>query len=262
MAIGVGISGPRGGGGGVPTLADPASFADANALFLGDRGLTLVGNTLDIWENQGTDGTNASAATLSNRVGLQMGLGAYGYRDFYPNASVNFYNTGMNSSALTAFTFEGVVRVRSNWNPERLGPSVGNINGTDYPAICWQGNGGFRVTQRVAGTNTNTYWSRAAIGMDNATPFAYTLVYNGAEAVNADRLKLYINGVFVASTTTPTHPTSVSNQYGRIEITSSITTYSSHNPFGGYVGYWERVLSADEIAANQTWRESIWAVTP
>lgn len=251
-----------GSSGGGSTIADPSSFADANALFLGDRGLTLVGNTLDTWENQGSDGTDASAATSTNRIGLTVGLGAGGYRDLLPDGDINFRNSGMNTSSLTQFTFSGVLIIAAGYNPERIGPSIGTVNASSYAAICWAGNGGFRVTQRVGGTSTTTYWSRAAMGVTYDVGFSYDLVYDGTEAVNADRLKLYVNGVFVASTTTPTHPTSVDNADGSIYITSSTSTYSSLNPNGGYVGYWERVLTPAEIAENQTWKEQIWAVTP
>jgi hypothetical protein len=27
----------------------------------------------------------------------------------------------------------------------------------------------------------------------------------------------------------------------------------------GYLGIWDRVLTGDEIAANQTWKEEIWS---
>lgn len=251
-----------GSSGGGSTIADPSSFADANALFLGDRGLTLVSNILDTWENQGSDGNDASAATSTNRIGISAGLGVSGYRSFQPWNDVNFYADGLNTASLTEFTLEGVTTVWANWNPGRNIPSVGDANTINYPTLLWVGSQGFRCTQRVAGTSTNTYWSKAAIGFEYGEPFAWTLVYDGSEAVNADRLKLYVNGVFVASTTTPTHPTAVTNQAGRLFITSYSTSYSSFAEIGGYVGYWERVLSPAEIAENQAWREQIWAVTP
>lgn len=243
-------------------LADPSPFADANALFLGDRGLTFVDGELDVWENQGSDGNDANAVTSTNRIPVTMGLGSNGYRDFYPTNEVNFRNYLMNTGVLTQFTFTGVMQIMGAYNPERIGPSIGTVNGTSQPAICWGGNGGFRVTQRIGGTSTTTYWSRAAMGIDYTTPFHYILIYDGTEAVNADRLKLYVNGVFVASTTTPTHPTSVQNTSGVIFITSSTTTYSSYNRIGGYVGYWERVFTPAEIAETQTWAEQIWNVAP
>ena len=244
------------------SIVDPSSFADANALFLGDRGLTFVNGELDVWENQGSDGTDASAAASMNRIGVCSGLGAYGYRSFQPWNDYLFYNTGMNTGAVTGFTLEYIISMLNNFNPNRIGVSVGNVNSNEIPILTWMGSSGLQITQRVAGISTTTYWNLTATGIKAGVPFAATIVYDATQAINADKLKCYINGVFVASTTTPTHPSSVSNGSGRVELTSSHTSFSSYCEMGGYVGYWERALSLAEIAENQTWKEQIWDVSP
>lgn len=253
---------PSSGGGGTPAPTNPSSFSDAKALFKGNGAMTFVDGLLDTWENEGTDGGDASASATTNRIGISSSLGVGGYRNLQPWGKVNFYGTGFNTGSITQFTFEGITTMWNTWNPERITTSVGTVNANNYPCLVWVGNGGLRLTQRVSGTSTTTYWSRAGAGLEVGKPFSYTIVYDGTEAVNADRMKCYINGVFVASTTTPTHPTSVTNGNGSFWITSSHTSYSSFAEIGGYVGYWERVLTGLEIAENQTWKEQIWDVAP
>ena len=260
MAIGVGISGPRGGGGAAaPT--DPSSFSDAKALFLGDRGLTFVDNELDDWENQGSDGTDASATSSSGRIAASSGLGVGGYRNFQPWAKVNFRATGFNTSAMTAFTFEGITTAWNNWNPNRITTSLGNINSSNIAALIWVGGQGFRLQFETGGSPSTIYWNNANMGIDKGESYAWSIVYDGSQATNADRMKLYVNGVSKSQSTTPTIPTTLTND-GTVQITSTHTNYSSYAEIGGFLGYWERALSGDELAANQTWREQIWAVAP
>tara|TARA_R110002012_G_scaffold60752_1_gene159152 strand:+ start:1924 stop:2706 length:783 start_codon:yes stop_codon:yes gene_type:complete len=260
MAIGVGFSGPRGGGG-AAAPSDPSSFSDAKGLFLGDRGLTFVDKQLDDWENQGTAGTDAAAVSSSGRLNGQSGKGVGGYRDFQPLGEVNFRATGHTSTAISAFTFEAINQVRSAWNPPRHISSLGNTNSSNYAAICWIGSQGFRTTIRTASSNVDIYWSLANMGLVDGETFAYTLVYDGSQGTNADRMKLYINGVLKSQSTTPTIPATVTPD-GSIQVTATHTNYSSYSLIGGYIGYWERILSGDEIAANQTWKEEIWNVAP
>lgn len=241
--------------------SDPSSFSDANALFLGDRGLTFINNQLDDWANQGSDGSDASASATANRIGASSALGIGGFRNFQPWGKVYFTATGFSTTANSAFTFEGITSIWNSWNPGRIIPSLGSINSSNYAALCWVGSQGFRVTCKTAGTSINNYWSKANLGVEYGQPFAWTLVYDGSEAANTDRLKLYVNGVLKTQSTTPTIPTTLTND-GTLRITSSHTSYSSFAEIGGYVGYWERVLTPTEIADNQTWKEEIWAVTP
>ena len=242
------------------TISDPASFSDAVGLFLGDRGLTFVDGELDDWENQGT-GNDAVASAAANRIGVNSTLGVGGYRNFQPWDMVNFGAGGHGTSALSAYTFEGVSTMWSSWNPGRLLPSLGNINSSDYAGICWIGSQGFRLTMRTSSSSINTYWSRANTGINFGEPFAWTIVYDGSQGTNANRLKLYVNGVLKSQSTTPTIPSTVTPD-GSIKITSTHTSYSSYAEIGGYVGFWDRILTPTELADNQTWREQIWAVAP
>ena len=261
MAIGVGISGPRGGGGGGAAPSDPSSFSDAKGLFLGDRGLTFVDKQLDDWENQGTAGTDAAAVSASGRIPSQSGKGFADYRDFAPLGEVNFKATGHTNTAISAFTFEAINQVRGSWNPPRHITSLGNTNSANYAALCWIGSSGFRCTIRTASSNVDIYWSLSNMGLSDGDIFAYTLVYDGSQGINEDRMKLYINGVLKSQSTTPTIPATVTPD-GTIQVTATHTNYSSYSLIGGYIGYWERILSDAEIAANQTWKEEIWNVAP
>jgi len=262
MSLGIGIGGMlNSGGGGAPTLADPSSFADSNALFLGDRGLTLVDGKLDTWENQGTDGGDAFAITASDTIYLNPNKGKFDFKDLFPSDSINFLNTGLNTGTKTKFTLSGITRITSSWNPGRMLPSLGVYNHSAYNCITWLGSQGFRITQRTGGTSTNTYWSLANMGISVGDAFAWRVEYDGTQAVNANRLKLYVNNVLKSSSTTPTHPTSVTDtDFGRLYITPTnlATAYSAYQPIYGFIGYWERLLTTDEATALQTWKESIW----
>ena len=212
------------------TISDPPSFDDAVGLFLGNRGLTFVDGELDDWANQGT-GNDAVASAAANRIGVNSASGVGGYRNFQPWNMVNFGGGGHGTSALSAYTFEGVSTMWAAWNPGRFIPSLGNVN------------------------------SRANMGINYGEPFAWTIVYDGSQGTNTDRLKLYVNGVLKSQSTTPTIPSTVTPD-GTIKITSTHTNYSSYAEIGGYVGFWDRILTSTELSANQTWREQIWAVAP
>ena len=242
------------------TISDPPSFDDAVGLFLGNRGLTFVDGELDDWANQGT-GNDAVASAAANRIGVNSASGVGGYRNFQPWNMVNFGGGGHGTSALSAYTFEGVSTMWAAWNPGRFIPSLGNVNSSNYAGICWIGSQGFRLTIRTSSSNVDTYWSRANMGINYGEPFAWTIVYDGSQGTNTDRLKLYVNGVLKSQSTTPTIPSTVTPD-GTIKITSTHTNYSSYAEIGGYVGFWDRILTSTELSANQTWREQIWAVAP
>jgi hypothetical protein len=163
---------------------------------------------------------------------------------------------------LTEFTLEGVSTCWKGWNPGRLIPSLGNINSSSFAAICWIGSQGFRATNKVSGTQYQHYWSKNNMNMEYGKPFAWTLVYDGSQAANVDRLKLYVNGILITKSTIPANtPTTLAND-GSLFLTSSHNSYSSIAEMGGYVAYWYRALTATEIADNQAWKQNIWAVTP
>ena len=119
---------------------------------------------MDEWENQGSDGTDASASAASGRLNSQSGKGVGGYRDFQPLGKVNFRATGHTNTAISAFTFEAINQVRSAWNPPRHITSLGNTNSANYAAICWIGSSGFRCTIRTSSSNVDIYWSLSNAG--------------------------------------------------------------------------------------------------
>jgi len=242
-------------------LVDPSSFSDAKALFLGDRGLTFVDGELDSWDNQGTAGTNASALYTTNRIGVSSALGIANFRNFQPWGKTYFASYGHTATAISTYTFEGISTLWKAWNPGVYIPSLGNVNSSSYAACLFLGFAGLKVTIKTASVYQDTIWSVVNMGINYGEPFAWTLVYDGSQAVNADRLKLYVNGVLKSQSTTPTIPSTVDPD-GSVEILSSTTARSSYAEIGGYLAYWERALSGIEIADNQTWKEQIWAVAP
>ena len=85
------------------------------------------------------------------------------------------------------------------------------------------------------------------------------MVYDGSGATNADKVKLYSDGVLVTQTSVSgTIPTTFANTAGAFSICSNDGSRGS-NFLIGYVGYWERALSGDEISANNTWKKEIWS---
>ena len=168
--------------GGSTDLANPSSFTDANGLFLGNGTLTIVDGKLDTIENQGTDGADASGIATTNRIPIAPGLGKYSFRDLLPSASSDFRATGFSTTALSAFTIEGVTMFNGNYNPERITTSLGSLNAGSFPCVVWVGNGGIRITMKGGGTQYTAYCSQASAGIQTGVPFSFTITYNGAGA--------------------------------------------------------------------------------
>ena len=247
--------------GGDSAPSNPASFADAKALFLGNGNLTYVDGLLDEWENEGTDGGNASATNVTNTIPPAVNLGEHEFQDFQPWGHDDFKATGFNTGSITEFSFELVTSVLNSWNPGRIGPSVGDINNNDYPCLVWVGSQGVRVSMKSGGTTYNCYWSKANCGFEYGEPISITVLYDGTGATTTDKLKLYVNRSLITMSTVPgSLPSSLSNGAGEVYITSPHSTYSTFQTIGGYVAYWERLLTSDERSANEAWRSQIWNV--
>jgi|DEB0MinimDraft_6_1074348.scaffolds.fasta_scaffold02102_8 hypothetical protein len=250
MSIGVGINGVLGGGGGVPSLADPSSFADAIALYRSDAGITLVSDKVDAWADQSGNGYDLSAVFAANRVGQVPNKGKYDFKDLSLKVNTNFKTTSFASGSYTEFTLDFVFTPTAN----QYWFSLGDGNDPNYTFNIFTGTNNITASTEAGGTVSSQYY-----GYDKADQTCMgTFVFDGSET-GTDRLKFYLDGVEVtvggaigaAWPATLVEPDS-------LEFILSAWSGTSTG-IVGYVGIWDRVLTGDEIAANQAWKEEIWS---
>ncbi len=258
MAIGVGISGPRGGGGGTPSIADPSSFADAYGLWRSDVGLTIVDERVDKWEDQSGNGFHVQANGSANRPMISNLEGAYGFADLM-NSSLNdqFRASGLNSSTeYEEFTLDLLFRTMYTW--QGYYPCPANVNANNYPILLAISNTTITVT-----CYGNTGKIRFTCPQSTSSGIAtrrLTVVMKLTEASPTNRIKIYIDGVKQVTTYAlvgaGTAPTTSRNHYGQFNMSSSATSSKMH-AFQQYAAIWERALSPDEIVENNNWKNEI-----
>lgn len=82
----------------------------------------------------------------------------------------------------------------------------------------------------------------------------YTVVYDGTQTLNSDRIKIYVNGVQQASLTFGTVPTTLANLPSFFMGSQRGTSQFANNDYDE-VRVWNKALSAVEIQAN--WNQTI-----
>jgi len=256
MAIGVGISGPRGGGG-VPSLADPPSFEDALALYRADAGQTLIGGVLDSWADQSGNGYNMSASSAARRQYVSMNQGKFGFRDVLTFGAEGFRALGLPTAAMTQFTFDIVLQ----WVNGSGGYSVtwGNVN-TAYPVQLRITSARIEWWIRATSGWILLYYTTANIGVTVGQTLRLTLACDFTQPLQADRYKIWRDGVAYTANSfipNPTEPTSADNSTGQFSLVSTTTSASSDYPIG-YIAIWDRLLTDTEIAENAAWKNQIW----
>ena len=257
---GLGVSG--GGsvsGGGVPSLADPSSFGDAVTLFRSDVGQVFVDDLLDTWENQGTDGGDASATSSTHRI---ITTAHKTTKDLVTKGHQRFNATGLPTGIVSQATYDVMITPHYATYAYDI-PSVGNSNVSSNIIRGLLVANLIQFTIGYSGTSANiTYSSTDIVGSSsalNGKHLKLTLIYDGGGATNADKVKLYSDGVLIPQTSVSgTIPTTFANTTGRFSICSNDSARGS-NFLIGYVGYWERALSGDEISANNDWKKEIWS---
>lgn len=257
--IGVGCGSPRGGGGGVPTIADPSSFADAVTLFRSDVGQVFVDDLLDTWENQGTDGGDASATSSTHRIKTTAHKTT---KDLLTWGQQRFNASGLPTGVVSEATYDVMITPYYATYTYDF-PSVGNSNASANIIRALLVANNIQFTIAYSGTSgIINYSSTAIVGSSSALDGKHlklTLVYDGSGATNADKVKLYSDGVLIPQTSVSgTIPTTFANTSGNFSICSNDATRGSFYLIG-YVGYWDRALSGDEISANNDWKKEIWS---
>lgn len=251
MAIGVGINGVLGGGGGVPSLADPSSFADAIALYRSDAGITLVSDKVDAWADQSSNGYDAAAAFAANRLLQVPNKGKYDFKDIWMLNSSRFETSTWKSGTYSELSVDFAV------TPSDQGYwfCIGDGNNSNAAFFIFISNNNILVYHKIGGTLKYQYYPHnTSIGQ----LMLVTIVYDGAES-GTDKVKCYVNGSQesmggssggVWGSTLPEPDT----------LKLIIPAWSgAAKGILGYLGIWDRVLTGDEIAANQTWKEEIWS---
>ena len=249
MAIGVGINGVLGGGGGVPSLADPSSFADAIALYRSDAGITLVGTQVDAWADQSGNGYDASAVTSGNRVEQVHNNGSYEFKDVLWRGNNSFRNTSFKATGYTELTVDFALRPtdQGTWF------AIGRPTDTNACFYLFFAATNILIYTKNGGSLVYHYYAHGGL----QKTCLCTITYDGSLS-GTGRTSLYIDGVSVAlGGNSGVFPASI-NAPTTAEFNIPTWTGTSKGILG-YVGIWDRALTGDEIAANQTWKESVWS---
>lgn len=241
-------------------LTDPSSFVDAYALWRSDMGITEVDQRVDEWADQSGNGFDITANGLSNRPYLSGIRGRFDFRDFYSaGLSDQCRATGLSSAQQSAFTYDFLWTNWIQYNPLGYMPCFGNINSADRMMMCWISINTLHVQ---AGTSTNYVTNQYNLGT-SLDVIRGTLVWDGSEVVDADKVKFYRNGSFVTPTTTSvvgTVPSTAAIGFGQFNLSSS-TTARRNNVLTPYLAGWQRALTTQEISDNDDWKLQIYNAT-
>jgi hypothetical protein len=258
MAIGVGISGPRGGGG-VPSLADPPSFSDSLALYRSDKGQTLVDGKLDVWADQSGNGHDASATTTNNRQFLVSNDGILGFKDVFLQGAASFRTLTIPNTPMQQYSYDICITTYYLHNPPVYAPMWGNINSSIFPLFVGLGNNLNFSIKPNTGIAWNINYLVAQLGAYQGLPLKLTVLVDLTQAAAADKFKLYRDGVLITQSTTGGTLPSVTDTTNNSQF-NIISTSTARNSsfFSGYIAIWDRLLTPNEIAANNTWKDQIW----
>jgi len=258
VAIGVGISGPRGGGG-VPSLADPPSFSDSLALYRSDAGQTLVDGLLDVWADQSGNGHDASASATSDRLSLVSNDGVFGFKDVFLSGADHFRTLTIPNTPMQQYSYDICITTYHLSNPALYAPMWGNINGSIYPLFVGLGNNLNFTIKPNTGSGWYITYNVAQLGAYQGLPLKLTVLVDLTQAAAADKFKLYRDGVLITQSATSGTLPSVTDTTNSTQF-NIISTSTARNSsfFSGYVAIWDRLLTATEIAANNDWKDEIW----
>ena len=259
MAIGVGFSGPRGGGG-VPSLADPSSFGDVLALYRTDKGYTLVDNLLDVWADQSGNGYDASASSASKRLRLYPNRGKYDFKDIALTGADHFRSTALPSTAMQQYSYDICITTFALWNPPLYAPMWGNVNSSQYPLFVAIGNQLQFYIKPNTGNVWRIYYDVAQTGDYYSIPLKLTVVVDLTQSAAADKFKLYRDGSLITQSSTSGTLPGTSDTVGNTNFSVISTSTARQSSFNlGYVAVWDRLLTPTEIAANNDWKDEVWS---
>jgi len=261
LAIGIGGGNPTSGGK-TPSLTDPSSFADAFKLYRSDAGITLTNGKWSSWACQGTSGSAAAATSSTYYQEQVMNKGKYDFSDMFITNGA-YFRCGIGANTDSELTMQTVFAPYAYSNPAVQYMTWGDQNDNHIRIDVGVESGQYliRVIIKDGGsTSYNNYLVSGAVG----SPFpAYpvlklTVVFDGNEAVAADRVKLYHEKTLLTKfSTSGTNPTTVNNGYNLYYVLSSSTARKSTG-FVGYQAVWKRKLTSDEISDNVDWMNEIW----
>lgn len=258
MAIGVGISGPRGGGG-ASAPASPSSFSEALALYRSDEGRTLVDGLLDVWADQSGNGHDASASAASDRLMLISNDGVFGFKDLFLKGADHFRTLTIPTTPIQKYSYDICITTYHLNNPALYAPMWGNVNSSQYPLFVALGNNLSFGIKPNTGSNWHITYQVAQLGVYLGLPLKLTVLVDLTQVAASDKFKLYRDGVLITQSSTggtlPSITDTVANSQFNIISTSTARNSSF---FSGYVAIWDRLLTATEIADNNTWKDAIW----
>ena len=149
---------------------------------------------------------------------------------------------------VSEFTFETWVYQTTNTDMDRLFRKFSD-SGNDIMISLWNGD---LYVEIGNGSNAYGVWSDYATEIPSGTWFHFAVVFDGGEASNSDRLKLYVNGVQKTMSYNLTIPSTtsalLSGETAQLAVDGSIPAF-----FEGAVDelrIWDDVRSASEIADN------------
>ena len=240
-------------------LVDPPSFSNALALFRSDAGYTLVDNLLDVWADQSGNGYDASASSSSKRLRLYPNKGKYDFKDIVLTGADHFRSTALPSTAMQQYSYDICITTFSLHNPPLYAPMWGNVNSSQYPLFVGIGN----KLQFTVKPNTGNLWTIdydvAQTGDYYSIPLKLTVLVDLTQSAAADKFKLYRDGSLITQSSTSGTLPGTSDTVGNGIFSVISTSTARQSSFSlGYVAVWNRLLTADEIAANNDWKDEIW----
>ena len=147
-------------------------------------------------------------------------------------------------NSVSAFTIMGWIKQDSNTANERVFDKINNGN-NDISVAPYGGKIYFEVGN---GANSHGYWNGYSSNIPSGTWYHLAAVYDGSGATNADKAKIYVDGVERTMSFSGTIPATTANLAGY-----SFTLSRPGDDFNGMmdeVALYSRALSSSEILSH------------
>jgi len=201
---------------------------------------------LDLRKNQGKVIPDQTGINYCVMTGTSNGYNLNGYSFLTANSDI--IDCG-NSSAVNAtdkLTIAAWVFMRST--ATAVCKTTTASTGFSYNIVYNSDN---RVYFQMSGNGTTVAYSQTQVSYTTGMWVHCVGVYDGAGAANADKNKVYINGVQVGCNFSGTIPSSLFQSPSNLKI-NSINNTSSGTGKIGQVKIWERALTPTEVRYEYT----------
>ena len=236
---------------------DPATFADAIFLYRSDASFTYVNNLIDVWPDASGNGYHAEAEMDNEQYRLDTtpGENPFGWKDVIHAFQTNF-------QAIVPEVMDTFSAFTLVMHHRRLGRKAPNTNSESDILLLGDNNTDELCQMRVRNEELHVYLANGAVlnkyTIGYGVNHKMVMVYDGSEAVAADRFKLYLDGTVLApSSTSGTIPATIVCDSDEVYLSTQVPTRATYIT-RQLCGFWSYAFNASQITEANDFMTELW----